>query len=295
MRVGRKAPAADAWYDGRAAPPRPRGGPPGLRVNDNYFLLAFAFLAISFLLGPLLRRAGQRKALANAELRRAEAAAKGVRYELATGEAAPGASPVAAAADPGTHVFSGASGGLPWTAQVEALLDHDQAGPRRVWKQRTRLTFAGVRAAPGTFVLAMALPPGVEVPPAPAAGAGFLAGLAAQAVEGILDLYVGGYFGPEHRALVNLAGSFREEGPPGFFLLATDRTLAARLLDAEGKVLLAGLREGAATPREQEALRGFGLLVSPDGLTFACQAAFQDAAELRGLAERVARLVARAR
>lgn len=264
-------------------------------MTDNLLLLAFAVLAASLLLGPLLRRRGARRALAEAELRRAEAAAKGVRYELATGEAAPGASPVASSAPPGTHVFSGASGGLPWTAQVEALLDHDQAGPRRVWKQRTRLTFAGVRAAPGTFVLAMALPPGVVVPPAPVPGPGFLAGLAAQAVEGILDLYVGGYFGPEHRALVNLAGSLREEGPPGFFLLATDRALAARLLDGEGKALLAGLREGGDTPREREALRGLGLLATPDGLTFACQAAFQDAAELRGLAERVARLAARAR
>lgn len=264
-------------------------------MSDTFLLVAFGFLAVSLILGPLLRRLGSGKALAEAEARRVEAAARGVRYELATGAGTPGLSPAATAAAPGTHVFSGASLGLQWTAQVEAVLDDEQAGPRRTFHQRTRLTFPAVRAAPGAFVLAMALPPGVVVPASPLAGAGFLAGLAANAVEAMLDLYVAGYFGPEHRALVNVAGAARPEGPPGFLLLATDQGLAARLLDAEGRALLAALPAAGDTPRQEAALRTFGLLATPAGLTFACQVALGDPAELRGVAERVARLAVRGR
>ncbi len=259
-----------------------------------FFLLAIGLAALAFLLGLILRRAGAGRRAAEADRLRIEAAARGLRYEAATGAPAPGQSPAAAAAPAGAHVFSGSSAGLAWSALVEADLYQRTSGRRRVRVRRTRITFPEVTAAPGTFLLAVALPPGVQVPELPA-GSGFLAGLAERAAEGVLDLWVDAYFGAGHRALVNVAGAARPAGPPGLFVLSTDQALASRLLGVEGRALLAALDRPAGGPGEQAALQGFGLLVSPAGLTFGCQAALSDPTVLRSVAERVARLAAAAR
>ncbi len=262
---------------------------------DDLLYVAIGLTLLSFFVGPLLRRLGAGRRTAEAERLRVEAASRGLRYEPATGEAAPGQSPAAAAAPLGAHVFSGSSAGLAWTASVEAELDVDQDGPRRSRSQRTRITFPALAATPGSFLLVMALPPGVKVPPPAAPGSGLLAGLAARASEGILDLYVTGYFGAEHRPLVNLAGAACPAAPDGLFALSTDAALAARLLDPQGAALLEALHRPEGTRAEQQARRGFGLLVTPAGLLFGCQVALGDPAVLRAVAEQVARVATHAR
>jgi hypothetical protein len=218
---------------------------------------------------------------------------------------APGAGPGGATVpDPDAFTLTGTSGLLAWTAEV-VVGRVEGAGRQRAPRHRTRLTFPAVRAAPGRFVLVMALPPGVKVPPAPALGAGFLAGLAAKAMEALLDLYVTGYFGAEHRALVDVAGAERPPGPDGLFVLSTDPALAVRLLDAEGIARLTGLRDappplapsrdGAppAPAAQSAALAGFGLLATPDGLVYGIQASLREPAQVRDLAARVARVAER--
>lgn len=214
-----------------------------------------------------------------------------------------GAGP-AGAPSPEAFTLTGTSGLLPWTAEVVAGRV-EGSGRQRAARHRTRLTFPQVRSAPGRFVLVMALPPGVKVPPAPAPGAGLLGGLMARAMEAVLDLYVTGYFGAEHRALVDVAGAERPPGPDGLFVLSTDPALAVRLLDAEGAARLAALRDappplapsrdGAppAAAARPEALAGFGLLATPDGLTYGIQASLREPAQVRELAARVARVAER--
>ncbi len=262
---------------------------------DDLFPIAVGIALLSFFIGPLLRRLGAGRRTAEAERLRVEAASRGLRYEAATREAVPGQSPAAAVAPFAAHVFSGSSAGLAWSASVEATLDADGDGPRRNRSQRTRITFPGLAAAPGTFLLIMALPPGAKLPPPAAPGSGFLAGLAARATEGLLDLYVTGYFGAEHRQLVNVAGAARPEAPPGLLVLSTDPSLAARLLDPQGAALLEALHQPEGTRAEQQARRGFGLLITPAGLLFGCQVALGDPAVLRGVAEQVARVATHAR
>lgn len=251
-------------------------------MNDTFVYLFIGFVALSLVLRPLFRRLNARRAEAQGDVLADRAGSVGVRHQLATGGASPGA-----------HVFSGTSEGLSWSAQVEVTLDDDGSPSRRSRGQRTRITFPTLAAAPGRFVLAMALPPGVQVPPSPPSGEGGVLGkLAEKAAEAMLDLYVDGYFGAEHRALVNVVGAARPPGPPGLFLLSTDEALAARLLDEQGVALLAALREpvhGLA-----RALDSFGLLATTAGLVVGCQVALHDAAALKVVAERVARLVTHA-
>ncbi|MBK9516142.1 MAG: hypothetical protein IPO09_02090 [Anaeromyxobacter sp.] len=265
-------------------------------MTDDLFLLALGLTILGFLVPGIVRRLGAGRRAEQAERLRVEAAQRGLRLQVATGEASPGAVPGAVAAPPGALLYSGSSAGLAWTAQVEVDTDPDGAGPRRAWRQRTRLTFPGVAAAPGAFFLAMALPPGVKLPDPAAPGArGFLGKLADQAAEGLLDLYVGGTFGAEHRALVNAAGAARPAGPEGFLVLSTDASLAAGLLDDQGQALLAGLRQAAEGTPAAWAVDRFGLLATSEGLTFACQVGLSEPAALRGVAERVARLAVRVR
>jgi hypothetical protein len=242
----------------------------------------------------MVRRLAGGGRTAEEDRRRAEAAGRGLRYQVVTGGELPGQGPTAAA-PVGAQLFSGASAGLAWSAVVEEDLDHPGPGHLRERRRRTRITFADLTSMPGTFLMVMALPAGVKLPPAAPSGSGGLLGrLAEKAGEAVLDLYVQGYFGAEHRALVNVAGAARPAGPPGLFILSTDAALAGRLLDAEGQSLLAGLCQGGGQAAS-DALDGFGLLVAPAGLVFGCQQALTDPAQLRGLAERVARLAARAR
>ena len=251
-------------------------------MNDTFVYLFVGFVVLSLVLRPLFRRLNARRAEAQGAVLADQAARVGVRHQLATGGVSPGA-----------HVFSGTAEGLAWSAQVEVTLDDDGSPARRSRGQRTRITFPTLAAAPGRFVLAMALPPGVQVPPSPPPGeGGMLATLAEKAAEAMLDLYVGGSFGAEHRALVNVAGAARPPGPPGLFLLSTDEALAARLLDEQGVALLLALREPIhGLPR---ALDSFGLLATSAGLIVGCQVALSDAAVLKLVAERVARLVTHA-
>lgn len=250
-------------------------------MDGSNLLPILAALAVAGLVVPLLVRL-----------------ARGARGE-------PGAGPGAATArGPDSFTISGTSGLQAWIAEVVAGRT-EGAGRQRAPRHHTRLTFPAVRTAPGRFVLVMALPPGVKVPQAPAHGAGLLGGLAAKAMEAILDLYVTGYFGAEHRALVNVAGAERPPGPDGLFVLSTDPALAVRLLDAEGTSRLTALRDAppplapshdggrpvAAT--QPAALAGFGLLATPDGLVYGIQASLREPALVRELAARVARVAER--
>jgi hypothetical protein len=255
-------------------------------MDTNLLVLAVAGMVVAAFVLPALgrRRAMRLREERDVRLRR-EAAAAGLRY--GSGDA-PAAGPGAVDAAAHARVFSGSAGMLAWTAEVE--VDADRPGPsnRRSRRSSTRITFGGVRASPGRFVIAMAVPPEVQVPAVPSGG-GLLAKVAAKAAEGLLDLYVGGYFGARHRALVNVEGAERPAAPPGFFVLSTDAPLAGRLLAPEAVALLEGLRD--AVPGQPH----FGLLVAPEGLAWAVPAAVTDTSALKPLAERVAALASKLR
>jgi hypothetical protein len=192
-------------------------------------------------------------------------------------------------------LFAGESEGVAWTALVNAPLP-GSASRSRSKSQSTRITFPSLTTAPGTFVLAMTLPPGTSLPAAPeASGGGLLASLAERAMEGMLDLYVSAYFGTEHRALVNLAGAARPQGPADFMVLSTDPALAARVLDAKGQSLLSALRTLDLRDGVNLASGGLGVLISPTGLTLGCQVGLVDLQKLKFVAERTAQLVVHAR
>lgn len=227
--------------------------------------------------------------------------ARRLRVAGAGAGSGPGA---AGAPDRDAFTLTGTAGFMPFTAEV-VVGRVEGSGRQRAARHRTRITFPTARAAPGRFVLVMALPKGVTVPPSPAPGGGLLAGLAAKAMEAVLDLYVTGYFGEAHRALVNVAGAERPPGPDGLFVLSTDPALAVRLLDAEGAARLAALRDappplapssGGAPARPgalPAALAGFGLLVTPEGLTYGIQASLREETQVREQAARVARVAER--
>ncbi|MFO0693975.1 MAG: hypothetical protein U0230_10500 [Polyangiales bacterium] len=257
-------------------------------MNDTFLYVFVGFVAFTLILRPLLRRHEARRADRRGAVLSAQANAAGLRHELVTDDRAhPGVGV-------GTHLFSGTTDGLEWSAAVEVTLGDDGQPSRRSVGQRTRLFFPSLTAAPGRFVLAMSLPEGVQAPRAPdGADGGMLGRLAERAAEEVLDRYVDGYFGPEHRALVNAAGAKRPSGPSDLFVLCTDEPLAARLLDEAGSHRLAALRETVAGLGRP--LESFGLLVSPSGLVVGYQVSLHDASVLALVAERVARLVAHAR
>jgi hypothetical protein len=249
----------------------------------NLFLALFGgSLVVFFVVVPLL---GRRQAARDAEALQqlgAQASAVGLRHlgvNAATGEL----------------LFSGESDGVAWTAQVSAPRPGSAARSRQ-GNPSTRVLFPSLATKPGTFFLAMALPPGVTLPPPRATtnDGGMLASLADRAVEGVLDLYVATYFGAEHRALVNVAGAARPQGPAEFMLLSTDPALAARLLDPEGLALLSSLRtaelHGIALING-----GVGVLVTPSGLSLGCGTGLFEPAKLKFVADRAARLVAHAK
>lgn len=257
-------------------------------MNDTFLYVFVGFVAFTLILRPLLRRHASRRAERRGEILSAQAEDAGLRHELVTDERAH------AGVGVGTHLFSGTTEGLEWSAAVEVTLGDDGQPSRRSLGQRTRLVFPSLTAAPGRFVLAMSLPEGAQVPREPTAGdAGMLGRLAERAAEEMLDRYVDSYFGAEHRALVNAAGALRPSGPSDLFVLSTDEPLAARLLDERGIRLLAELRE--PVPGLGRSLEPVGLLVSPSGLVVGYQVSLHDAAVLALVAERVAHLVAHAR
>ncbi len=249
----------------------------------NVFLALFGGSLLFFLIVvPLLNR---RQVARNAEAMRLmgeQAGALGLKQQ--------GLNAVS-----GELLFTGTSEGVAWTALVNAPLPGATARSRGK-SQSTRITFPSLTTAPGTFVLAMTLPPGVSLPAEPPpSGEGLLASLAQRAMEGMLDLYVSAYFGAEHRSLVNVAGAARPPGPPDFMVLSTDPAVAARLLDEEGKALLTSLRTLDLRQGSTLASGGLGVLVTPAGLIVGCQVGLIDPAQLKFVAERSARVVAHAR
>jgi len=247
------------------------------------FVLAGTVLA-ALVLPALGRRRAVRIAAEEDVRMRAEAAATGLRYERAG--ANPGASPAAAGAMPGAQVFSGNTLGHAWTAEVEVFRGEGRGRPRR---ERTRFTFPTVRADAGRFVLVIGMPPGTRAPPIGELGTGMLGRLVAKAAEGFLDLYVTGFFGAQHRALVNVEGADRPAAPDGLWVLSTDPALAAKLLAPANAPLLEALRG------VKGAVAGFGLLATSAGLVFGVQARFLAAAEVREGAARVAPLAEKLR
>jgi len=247
--------------------------------------LAVAAAVLAALVLPALGRRRAERLRGEEDVRlRGEAAATGLRYERAG--ANPGASPAAAGATPGAQIFSGNTGGHAWTAEVEVYRSEGRGRPTR---ERTRFTFPSARAAQGKFVLVIGMPPGTRPPPLGELPGGLLGRLVAKAAEAFLDLYVNGFFGPQHRALVNVEGADRPAAPDGLWVLSTDPALAAKLLAPANAPLLEALRgvKGAAA--------GFGLLATPAGLVFGVQARFLAASEVREGAARVAPLAEKLR
>lgn len=244
--------------------------------------LAIAAVAILVFVRRILgaRRRARRNALLGPL-----AARSGIRYHP-EGEA--GAAGTPAGATPAareTLVFSGAVRGLSWRAAVEDD-PVEQRNVRHARHARTQVTFPARALAPGRFVLVMPLAQGAPSwEAAPPQGNGILASIGRAAIEAFLDLYVGMYFGARHRAVVNVNGARVVPGPEGFWVLTNDEAEASRLLGGGVAPLLDGMRTGAAGPWHGSACQDFGLLVGPEGMTFACQYAVREPAELRVLAE----------
>lgn len=213
------------------------------------------------------------------------AAQSGIRYHPEGEAGAPGAPAGSAPTARETLVFSGGVRGLSWRAAVEDD-PVEQRNVRHVRHERTRVTFPARALAPGRFVLVMPLArdaPSWDA--APPQGSGLLATLARTAMDAFLDLYVGMYFGARQRALVNVEGARALPAPEGFWVLANDEAVAARLLGGGAPRLLDAMRTGAAGPWPGKPFHDFGLLLGPDGMTFACALAVREPAELRELAE----------
>lgn len=123
-------------------------------MNDTFLYVFVGFVAFTLILRPLLRRHEARRADRRGAVLSAQANAAGLRHELVTDDRAhPGVGV-------GTHLFSGTTDGLEWSAAVEVTLGDDGQPSRRSVGQRTRLFFPSLTAAPGRFVLAMSLPEG---------------------------------------------------------------------------------------------------------------------------------------
>lgn len=213
------------------------------------------------------------------------AARSGIRYHPEGDAGAAGAPAGSGPSARETLVFSGSVHGLTWRAAVEDD-PVEQRNVRHVRHERTRITFPARALAPGRFVLVMPLAQGAPVwDAAPPQGSGLLARIARSALEASLDLYVGMYFGDRQRALVNVDGARVVPGLEGFWVLANDDAEASRLLGGDAPRRLDAMRTGAAGPWRGHPGHGFGLLVGPEGTTFACQYAVRDPAELRDLAE----------
>ncbi len=244
-----------------------------------FFALSIASVVLFLVVVPVLRR---KQAEKNAD----------AQWKLGEQASALGLRTQGANVRTGEMQFAGESEGVTWSANIEAPVHQSNS---RNKSQSTRLTYPGLTSAPGTFILAVAFPPGVKVPEMPSMNdGGFLASIAERAGEALLDVYVEGYFGAEHRALVNVAGAARSPAPEGFWLLSTDPALAARLLDTEGQALLSALRLAEVKEGTALAKAGFGVLISPSGFKVGCQVALTDPARLKFIADKAARLVAHA-
>lgn len=249
----------------------------------NLFLALFGGSVLFFLIVvPLLNRRQQARNAESMRLLGEQAEALGLKQQ--------GVNAVS-----GELLFAGQSEGVAWTALVNGPLP-GVVSRSRSKAQSTRLTFPSLTTAPGTFVLAMTLPPGTSLPATPEpSGGGLLASLAERAMEGMLDLYVSAYFGTEHRALVNVAGAARPQGPADFMVLSTDPAVASRLLDEKGQALLTALRTLDLRDGLTLASGGLGVLITPTGLMVGCQVGLVDLQKLKFVAERSAQLVAHAR
>lgn len=244
----------------------------------GFVLAVFALVALA------RRRATRRREERDARLRR-DAAAVGIVYGTGDRPSPTGGPDVARA---GPRRFSGSARMLSWVAEVET--ENDRSGPRsrRSRIERTRISFPAIRTAPGRFVFAVALPPGARAPEIPS-GEGLFVKLALKAAEALLDVYVGGYFGPQHRDLVNVEGAERPPAPPGFFVLSTDPSVASRLLAPDAVALLDGLRDVV------KGQPSFGVLATNEGLVWAVPDSVLDVAALKAAADRVGAFAAAVR
>lgn len=252
-------------------------------LGANLFPLAIAALVLGGLVftGLGRRRSAALRAGHDQALQR-EAALKGITYQ-----------PVAEAARargddeevPGGLTFTGSAGGVAWRAEV-SLDPRLRDGASRARTQWTRITVTAARTAPGTFLLVMRVPgeQRLAIGKAPE-GDGLLASLARQAIEAALDLYVGGFFGPAHRALVNVAGSEVLDVLPGHFVLTNDAAAARARLDEGTRRRLQALEVAPAG-----ATVGHGLLWSPDGLVLGCPVALRRPEDVKRAADQVAAL-----
>lgn len=261
-------------------------------------LWVFVLGALAFWLMGRSRRAKQQKQTHAENLAQRQQAQQLNLHvtRQATGQRVQGGFAQQPAAEGDTQ-YSGKTGDVTWTLSVTVRFSDRGPGTvgNDVWRQTTRWKTTHVAWPAGTFLMIMSTPGEIKV--GDVKEGGLFNKMINWAANQFLDVYVGGYFGRTYQPLVNVEGAtvLRKQAMGDFYIITNKADLAEKFLDDATQVTIANWKKLPQGFKQEGRVDQFGLLLAPDGMVLACQAALTYSDEAKIFSDFGAALATKAR
>ncbi|HLF35606.1 MAG TPA: hypothetical protein VI583_15290 [Cyclobacteriaceae bacterium] len=183
----------------------------------------------------------------------------------------------------GNMQFSGVTGGISWKMDSIILSMAFGSKSSQAWKRKSVWKSADIRWPEGKFLMIMSSPKETGLGNFQKT-TGVLNKFLQFAIDKMLDLYVGGYFGNEYTALVGVENGGKvisKEGAKDFFMLTNHEGLAEKFLDDATLNAISAWKRQKTGFRQEAQVDLFGVLFAPDAMMVSCQAALREQEEVK--------------
>ncbi len=168
--------------------------------------------------------------------------------------------------------FGGNTGGIDW--KLKSSVVRQTTGKSRGWLRASRWETAAVKFPPGKYLMIMSVA-GEGIPKGNFKQEGFLNTIINTAADFAVDIYVGGYFGAQYQAMINVTGEsikIDKPGLPDFFILTNNEPTAQSFLDEATVSVIAEWKKQKMGFARENNVDQFGLLFCEDGVILSCKA-----------------------
>jgi hypothetical protein len=181
--------------------------------------------------------------------------------------------------------YSGTTGDIQWTLVSKEIEFNNNNHHSHTWKRTTLWSTMDVKMQEGKFLMFMSTP---RIDNSKnKIKKGFFAGIVNTFAELAIDLYVGSYFGPQYKSLVNIDGAVKIDIPElkNFFILTNDESLSKKLLNDVAVKFIVNWMHNKPRFAHESNVNMWGALFSEDGVIVSCQADMTTAAEAKVFAD----------